>query len=158
MLGFFLMRKSTLAFAIAIATVLSAHASDSVRSKEYKSAIEDYVTLHVGFKHPEYARLFFSFSEPARVFFGNKRQQRLAVRCDYGAALKNGDILLMIVSRAYLIDEGFVYEVSPTDRIEWVDGVPKEDKGQPNQLSDPTSPFVTPPAFSEGALSVAADH
>ena len=29
---------------------------------------------------------------------------------------------------------------------------------EPNQLSDPTSPSVTPPAGAEGAPSVAAEH
>jgi hypothetical protein len=93
------------------------------------------------------------------VLFGEKRLQRLAVKCHYGAALKNGDMLLMIADGGtFLIDEGFVYEVSPSDKMEWVDGVPKIDKSQPNQLSDPTSPFVTPPAAAGGTPSVAADH
>jgi len=152
------MRASILIFAVLAGVTSLGLAAESVRSKEYKADIQDYVTLHVRSKHPEYGKLYFGFSEPGRVLVGAKKQERLAVRCDWSADLKNGDYLLMMVRETFLIDEGFVYEVSPKDPITWVNGEPKIDKDQPNQLPDPTSPFVTPPAGAGGAPSVAADH
>jgi hypothetical protein len=143
------MRASTFAFAVVAGVASLAYAAESGHSKDYKVAIQDYVALNVGFKHPEYGKLYFGFSEPGRVLFGDKKQQRLAVRCNWSADLKNGEHLLMMVRETFLIDEGFVYKVSSKDRIEWVDGEPNIDKDQPNQSSVPSLSLVTPPAGQE---------
>jgi hypothetical protein len=145
-----------LAFLVGVASLVCA--AELGNSTNYKSDIQDFVTLRVRSEHPEFGKLYFGFSKPGRVLFGEKRTQRTAVVCHWGAALKNGDPLLMAVMETFLVDEGFVYPVSPKERLEWVDGSPKIDKDQSNQLPDPTSPSVTPPAGAGVAPSVAADH
>jgi hypothetical protein len=141
-----------LAFAVAIGSISLADAGELGSGKAYKADIQDFITLRVTSIHPEYGRLFFGFSKPARVLFGDKKQKRTAVRCDWSASLRNGDPLLMIVREIFLIDEGFVYEVSTKERIEWVDGEPEIDRDQPNRSTDPTLASVTPPAGHEPSL------
>jgi|ERR1017187_1552858 hypothetical protein len=143
------MKTSTLALALAVFVAPYANATDPGNSRDYKSAIQDYVTLNVGFKHPEYGKLYFGFSEPGRVLVGEKRQKRIAVRCDWSADLKNGDHLLMIVRETFLIDAGFIYEVPASEKVDWIEGEPKIDKDQPNPSPDPTLASGTSPAGQE---------
>ena len=124
-------------------------AAEPGNSANYKASIQDYVTLRVRSENPKYGKLYFGFSKPGRVLFGDKRTQRLAVVCDWSADLENGDHLLMMVRETFLVDAGFIYPVSPKERLEWVDGPPKSDKDQSNQSSEPALSSVTPPAGQE---------
>jgi hypothetical protein len=129
-----------------------ANATDQRILANYKSAIEDYVTLDVRAKHPEYGELHFGFSEPIRVLVGLKRQPRIAVECSWSPDLKNGDHLLLMVRETFLVDTGFLCQVSVSEQVEWIDGYPKMDKGQPNQSSEPTSSSGEPPAGHDPRL------
>jgi hypothetical protein len=51
-----------------------------------------------------------------------------------------------------------IAEYISKDGVEELKEVLKQFKREPNQLLDPTSPSVTPPAGAGGAPSVAADH
>ena len=150
------MKCATLALSIFTCVATQVFAGGS--SQDYKAAIRDQLVLKMSFASPEYGVVATMFTKPARVLVGNKKQQRLAVRCTWAAGPKGGAYLLLFRNATFLIDEGLVCEASPTDVIDWIDGNPNMDKDQPNQLSDPTSPFVTPPASAGGAPSVAADH
>src|ERR1017187_5723640 len=94
-----------------------------------------------------------------RISLTNYRIRRLRLSCLLLVQESRHPSPRIIRTLAWaMVDEGFVYPVSPKERLEWVDGSPKIDKDQSNQLPDPTSPSVMPPAGAGVAPSVAADH
>ena len=152
------MKIATVALSIFAGVATLAFAAEPEHSNDYRTAIRDQLVLKVSVGHPDRGVAATMFSKPARVLVGAKRQQRLAVRCTWAEGPKGGSSLLLFERTTFVIDDGLVCEVSPTDVIDWIDGEPKIDKDQPNPLPDPTSPTVTPPAGAGVAPSVAADH
>jgi len=152
------MKIATICLSILAGVATLAFAAEPQHSYDYRAAIRDQLALKVSVVHPERAVVVTMFSKPSRVLVGVKKQQRLAVRCAWAEGPKSGGSLLLFERTTFLIDDGLVCEVSPTDVIDWIDGEPKIEKGQPNQLSDPTSPSVTTPAGAGVAPFVAADH
>lgn len=126
-----------------------AFAAEPTAAFDYKAEIKDQLALKVSFAHSEYGVVATIFSKPARVLVGDKRQQRLAVRCSWAAGPKSGGYLLLFHSATFLIDAGLTCEVPALEKVDWIDGEPGIDKDQPNQPSDPTLSSGTSPAVQE---------
>jgi hypothetical protein len=122
---------------LAVPALVSTRAS-CAESKDYKGTIEALISNREAIDHPEFAKLHFSFFEPKAVLYGERKQQRLAVRCDWFPDGRDGEPFLMVGIATFLVDLGMVYEVARNERIVWVGGDPVREKEQPSTSSDPT--------------------
>jgi hypothetical protein len=124
--------------------------------------------IESGSKVVEYHGMVVGFGSPKGTVFlassgckgGLGTAHRAAVKNGYHFSQLNADVYCEYDRRRFsdtLKDWGW-HSKEAIPPLGFKLPIRKEKKGKPNQLSDPTSPPVTPPAGAGVAPSVAADH
>lgn len=107
------------AFLLSLIAVAASYASCELPA-DYRAKIR---AALVSQRLPQ-GEFFCDFYEPKRVLVGEAKQERCAVRCDWGVRRKTGAMPVLIVRAVFVFDGETLVELKGDAPVEWPDGPP----------------------------------